>query len=94
MKALPSIAFGGFSGSAKGVTARQVGGRPVLSVRGYPTGPASSAQVVRRASLSRIAKAWKTLTEVLNRAWFKCGSKKAKKSRNRPNYPGKVFNIY
>ena len=69
MKALPSIAFGGFSGSAKGVTARQVGGRTVLSVRGYPTGPASSAQVVRRASLSRIAKAWKRLTEVQMKDW-------------------------
>lgn len=32
MIALPSIAFGGFSGAAKGVTARQVGGRSILSV--------------------------------------------------------------
>ena len=61
MIALPSIAFGGFSGSAKGVTARQTGGRTVLSVKSYPTG---------------------------------CGSNIAKISRIRPNYSGKVFNIF
>ena len=33
MIALPSIAFGGFSGSANGVTARQAGGRSILSVK-------------------------------------------------------------
>ena len=38
MIALPSIAFGGFSGSAKGVTARQVGGRSILSLKCFPTG--------------------------------------------------------
>ena len=63
MIALPSIAFGGFSGSAKGVTARQVGGRSILSVRSFPTGIATSAQVVRRASLSKISKSYKSLTQ-------------------------------
>ena len=62
MQALPSIAFGGFSGSAKGVTARQVGSRTILSVRSWPTGQTTSAQVVRRASLSKITKSYKTLT--------------------------------
>ena len=62
MQALPSIAFGGFSGSAKGVTARQVDGRTILSVRSWPTGQTTSAQVVRRASLSKITKSYKTLT--------------------------------
>ena len=69
MIALPSIAFGGFSGSAKGVTARQVGGRSILSVRSFPTGIATSAQVVRRASLSKISKSYKTLTDAQMLEW-------------------------
>ena len=69
MIALPSIAFGGFSGSAKGVTARQVGGRSILSVRSWPTGQTTSAQVVRRASLSKITKSYKTLTAEQMQAW-------------------------
>ena len=63
MQALPSIAFGGFSGSAKGVTARQVDGRTILSVRSWPTGQATYAQVVRRASMSKITKSYRTLSE-------------------------------
>lgn len=62
MIALPSIAFGSFSGSAKGVTVRQVGGRSILSVRTWPTGATANAQVARRASLAKISKSWKQLT--------------------------------
>ena len=69
MIALPSIAFGGFSGSAKGVTARQVGGRSILSLKCFPTGVATSAQVARRASMSKITKSWKTLTEAQMLGW-------------------------
>ena len=69
MIALPSIAFGGFSGSAKGVTARQVGGRSILSVRSWPTGQTTTAQVVRRASMSKITKSYKTLTAEQMQAW-------------------------
>ena len=69
MIALPSIAFGGFSGSAKGVTARQVGGRSILSVKGHPTGPATNAQVVRRASLSKITKSYRLLSESQMQEW-------------------------
>ena len=69
MIALPSIAFGGFSGSAKGVTARQVGGRSILSVRSWPTGVATAAQVVRRASISKITKSYKTLTDSQMKEW-------------------------
>ena len=69
MIALPSIAFGGFSGSAKDVTARQVGGRSILSVRSWPTGQTTSAQVVRRASLSKITKTYKTLTDSQMQEW-------------------------
>ena len=69
MIALPSIAFGGFSGSAKGVTARQVGGRSVLSLKCHPTGVATGAQLARRASLKKISKSWKELTSVQMADW-------------------------
>lgn len=69
MIALPSIAFGGFSGSAKGVTARQVGGRSVLSLKCFPTGAATGAQLARRASLKKISKSWKALSSEQMREW-------------------------
>ena len=69
MIALPSIAFGGFSGSAKGVTARQVGGRSILSLKCYPTGVATGAQLARRASLKKISKSWVTLTNEQRQEW-------------------------
>ena len=69
MIALPSIAFGGFSGSAKDVTARQAGGRSILSVRAWPTGQTTNAQVVRRTSLSRISKSWQTLSNEQRLGW-------------------------
>jgi len=69
MIALPSIAFGGFSGSAKGVTARQVNGRSVLSLKCWPTGETTVAQVARRTSLKKIAKSWKTLSSEQMREW-------------------------
>ena len=69
MIALPSIAFGGFSGSAKGVTARQVAGRSILSLKCYPTGQATSAQIARRASLKKISKSWALLTDEQRREW-------------------------
>ena len=69
MQALPSIAFGGFSGSAKGVTARQVSGRTILSVKSFPTGQTTNAQVVRRASMAKITKSWKNLTNEQMQEW-------------------------
>lgn len=69
MIALPSIAFGGFSGSAKDVTARQRDGRSILTVRCWPTGPKTNAQVVRRSSMSKITKSYKTLTAEQMQAW-------------------------
>jgi len=69
MIVLPSIAFGGFSGSAKGVTARQVGGRSILSLKCFPSGMATNAQVARRTSLSKISKTWAKLTEEQRKDW-------------------------
>lgn len=69
MIALPSIAFGGFSGSAKGVTARYQNGRSILSLKAYPTGFATASQLARRSSLSRISKAYKNLSDSEMKAW-------------------------
>ena len=69
MIALPSIAFEGFSGSAKGVTARRVGGRNILSCKCWPTGAATVAQVARRASLKKISKSWKLLSSEQMQEW-------------------------
>ncbi|MCR5535775.1 MAG: hypothetical protein K6F47_11515 [Bacteroidaceae bacterium] len=69
MIAIPSIAFGGFSGSAKDVTARQRDGRNILTVRSWPTGQATNAQMVRRASVSKITKTYQLLTGEQMQAW-------------------------
>ena len=69
MIALPSIAFGGFSGSAKGVTARYQDGRSILSLKSYPTGDATSAQLARRASLKKITKSYQLLTDNQMKDW-------------------------
>lgn len=80
MIALPSIAFGAFSGSAKDVTARQFKGRSVLSVKSRPTGDATNAQVVRRVALSRITKSYKTLTDSQMAAWERLAHSSAGRS--------------
>ena len=69
MIALPSIAFGGFSGSAKGVTARFVNGRSILSLKTYPTGISTTVQIARRASMSKITKSYKKLTDQQMLEW-------------------------
>ena len=69
MIALPSIAFSGFSGSAKGVTARYQDGRSILSLKSYPTGDVTILQLARRASLKKITKTWPTLTDQQRLDW-------------------------
>lgn len=69
MIALPSIAFDGFSGSAKDVTARNVNGRTILSVKAYSKQIASPAQIARRTSLSKVSRAYKNLTDSQMKAW-------------------------
>lgn len=69
MIALPSIAFSGFSGSVKDVTARSVNGRTILSVKSYSNQIASPAQVARRTSLAKVSRAYKNLTDSQMKAW-------------------------
>ena len=69
MKALPSIAVSGFRGTASDVTARQTGGRTVLSGRAQHSHVKTPKQSVRRASFAFISKQYRTLTEDQLAAW-------------------------
>ena len=69
MIAKPSIAFNDFSGTANDVTARNVKGRNVLSVRAYQSKVVTPAQAVTRNQLSRISREYKQLSDSQMRAW-------------------------
>ena len=71
MKALPSIAFNDFSGSAGDVTARTSKSGTVLTVRPFPSKVTSSAQKTKRNALSAISRAYKTLDNDQMAAWAK-----------------------
>ncbi|MBR0255658.1 MAG: hypothetical protein IJQ69_07060 [Bacteroidales bacterium] len=51
------------------MTARFTKGRTVLSVRSYPTGLATAAQLVSRNSLNQISRAYKQLSDSQKLAW-------------------------
>ena len=70
MIAKPSIAFNDFSGTAKEVTARNVNGRNVLSVRAKQAKVFTPAQAVSKNSLSSISRAYKQLTDSQIAAWW------------------------
>ena len=69
MKALPSIAFNDFSGSAKDVTARSTSGGTILSVRSYPSKVYSPNQKIQRNNLSKISRAYKQLNDSQMKSW-------------------------
>ena len=69
MKALPSIAFGEFTGSAGDVTARSIGGRTVLNHKAYQPTVKTPAQAVSRNTLSKVSRAYKQLTDSQMKAW-------------------------
>ena len=69
MKALPSIAFSGFRGTASEVTARQTGGRTVLSGRAQHSRVKTPKQSVRRASFAYISRLYRTLSQEQLSAW-------------------------
>ena len=80
MIALPSIAFGGFSGSAKDVTARQVDGRSILSVRCWPTGAATNPQVACRVNFAKITKSYNKLSDSQMQDWNRLAKKESGQS--------------
>ncbi len=69
MKALPSIAFNEFRGTASEVTARVVGGRTVLGGRAQHSRVKTPKQALRRANFSFITKQFKTLSEEQLSSW-------------------------
>ena len=69
MIAKPSIAFNDFAGTAKEVTARNVKGRNILSVRAKQSRIVTPAQAYSRNSLSRISRAYKQLTDSQIQSW-------------------------
>ena len=69
MIAKPSIAFNDFAGTAKDVTARNVNGRNVLSVRAKQSRSVTPAQASSRNSLSKISRAYKQLTDSQMQSW-------------------------
>ena len=69
MRALPSIAFNDFSGTAGDVTARFVNGHTVLTVRPFPNKVYSPSQKEHRNSLSKVSRAYKKLDESQMKAW-------------------------
>lgn len=75
MKALPSIAFNDFSGTAKDVTARHFRGRTVLTVRPFPSKVVSSSQKTNRNAMDKISRAFKTLTDAQIAGWAALGER-------------------
>lgn len=69
MKALPSIAYDSFSGTAKDVTARRVGGRTILSVRATQSALVTPAQAVSRNRLSLISRSFRQLSDEEMARW-------------------------
>ena len=69
MKALPSIAFNEFKGSAGDVTARVSKGRQVLSARAMASNSKTPAQAVSRNRLSKISRSYKKLSDGQMKAW-------------------------
>ncbi len=69
MKAIPSIAFSEFRGTASEVTARQVGGRTVLNGRAQHSHITTPKQSVRRGNFGFITKQFKTLSDAQLKQW-------------------------
>lgn len=71
MKALPSIAFSEFRGTAGEVTARKTGGRTVLNGRAQHSHIKSPKQCARRASFGYITRQFRQLSSVQQNDWQK-----------------------
>jgi hypothetical protein len=69
MRALPSIAFNDFSGTAGDVTARATKAWTVLTVRPFPSKVVSPTQKADRNALSKISRAYKDLSDEQMAGW-------------------------
>ena len=71
----PSIAFNDFAGSAKGVTARNVKGRNILSSKAQHSKSVTPPQAVSRNRLSSISRSYKKLSDLQMSAWGRLAEK-------------------
>lgn len=94
MKALPSIAFSGFRGTASEVTARRVRGRTVLSGRAQHSRVKTPGQSLRRASFSFISKQYRTLTDSQRKAWDTLAAAHREKSLTGDGTPLTGHNLF
>lgn len=69
MKAIPSIAFNDFSGTAKEVTARKSKGRQLLSSRSQHSHIVSKAQASARARFAYVSRSWRKLSNQQIKGW-------------------------
>ena len=69
MKAIPSIAFSEFSGTAGDVTARSIGGRTLLNHKSYQSKVKTPSQAASRNTLSKVSRAYKQLSDSQMKAW-------------------------
>ncbi|MBQ8645542.1 MAG: hypothetical protein IJ476_04130 [Bacteroidales bacterium] len=69
MKALPSIAFSQFKGSAGNVTARVSKGRQILSAKALHNNITTVAQAARRCSFASISRSYRNLTQSQMAGW-------------------------
>ncbi len=90
----PSIAFNEFSGTAKDVTARVVGGRTVLNGRATQSKIKTPKQSARRAKFSYITKQYKTLSAEQLAAWSSLAAAHKEKALTGNGVPLTAHNLF
>ncbi len=90
----PSIAFNEFSGTAKDVTARVVGGRTVLNGRATQSKIKTPKQSARRAKFSYITKQYKTLSAEQLAAWASLADAHREKALTGNGVPLTAHNLF
>ena len=94
MKALPSIAFNEFRGTAKEVTARKVKGRTVLNGRAQHSRKKTPKQALRRANFAFITRQYKTLTAEQMKAWEQLAAQHREKALIGDGEPLTAHNLF
>lgn len=94
MKALPSIAFNEFRGTAGEVTARRIGGATVLNGRAQHSHVKSPKQSEHRAHFSYITKQFRLLTSEQQAAWACLASQHREHALIGGGEPLTAFNLF
>ncbi len=94
MKAIPSIAFSEFRGTASEVTARQVGGRTILNGRAQHSHIKTPKQALRRGNFSYITKQYKTLTAAQLAQWSALAAAHKEKALTGNGTPLTAHNLF